>query len=106
MSVDAPARPLRIPADVHRDDDALPTEAIRARRDQLRLTDGGGVDRYLLGTGFQERPHVFDRADAAADRQGDEDLGSGTLHDVDHRLARIRARGDVEKDQLVGSSSL
>ena len=42
-------------------------------------------------------------ADAAADRQRDEDLVGGPRDHVDHRPPAVGAGGDVEEDQLVGA---
>ncbi len=43
------------------------------------------------------------RADAAADGEGDEDLLGGATGDVDHRVAAVGRRGDVEEHELVGA---
>src|SRR4030095_2502892 len=42
--------------------------------DQLRRLDGGGVDADLLGPGLDQPGGVVERADAAADGEGHEDL--------------------------------
>ena len=46
---------------------------------------------------------VFDGADAAADRERDEQLVGGAACQVDDGVARVGGRGDVEEDDLVGA---
>ena len=62
-----------------------------------------GVDRDLVGAGVQHRLGVLDRADAAADREGDEDVVGRAPGQLDDRLALLVRGGDVEEDQLVGA---
>ena len=62
-----------------------------------------GVDRDLVGAGVEHRLGVLDRADAAADREGDEDVVGGAPGQLDDRLALLVRGGDVEEDQLVGA---
>ena len=46
---------------------------------------------------------VLHRAQAAADRERDEDLLGGAARELDDRAALLVARGDVEEDELVGA---
>ena len=43
------------------------------------------------------------RADAAADRERDEDVVGGAPRQLDDRVAALVGRGDVEEDELVGA---
>jgi hypothetical protein len=80
----------------------LPTRASRLGH-QLRALYRGGVDRDLVGAGVQQAPDVGDLADAAADRQRDEDLFGDLFDHVHDGLAFVAARGDVEEGDLVGA---
>ena len=62
-----------------------------------------GVDADLVGSGAQHAPGVVDGADAAANGQRDEHLLGSAIDDIDHRVAAVRRRGDVEEHQLVGA---
>ena len=70
--------------------------------DQLRIVDGGGVDRDLVRAGAEQFANVAWTADAPTDGQRDEDLIGGPLDHIDHRPAAVAAGGDVEEDQFVG----
>ena len=67
-----------------------------------RILHRRGVEADFLRPGLDEPGGVLQRADAAADGQGHEDL----LHDpgdqVGHDLAALVAGGDVVEDQLIG----
>src|SRR3546814_9000439 len=81
---------------------AFPTRR-SSDRHQLRAGHGGGVDRHLVGAGPQQAPGVVDGADAATDREGDEDLLGGAAGHLQDRVALVGRRGDVEEDDLVGA---
>ena len=68
-----------------------PNRAAHAR-DQLRVGDGGRVQRDLVGAGPKHVAHLVDAPDAAADRQRDERPARGPLDDVEERAAALRAR--------------
>jgi len=89
-------------AGVHRDDDTLVSEGLRARLDEVGVRNRPGVDGDLVRSRAQRLSDVLFRPDSAADRQRDEDLVGDVLHDSEHGLAALRARGDVEEDELVG----
>ena len=72
-------------------------------RDQLGPRERRGVDRDLVGAGVEHRLGVVDRADAAADRERDEDVVGGAPGELDDRLAVLVRGGDVEEDELVGA---
>ena len=59
--------------------------------DQLGPLDRGGVDRHLVGPGPQQAAGVVDRADAAADGEGDEHLLGRAADHVDDGLALVGA---------------
>ena len=69
---------------------------------QLRIVDGGRVDRHLVGADVQQSADVIHAADAAAHRQRNEDLLRHRLDDVQDGVALVGRSGDVEKGQLVG----
>ena len=70
---------------------------------QLGPGERGRVDRDLVGAGVEHRLGVLDRADAAADRERDEDVVGGAAGQLDDRLALLVRGGDVEEDELVGA---
>ena len=86
---DLPAgRRLATPPGVDREHDALGAEHVGELVDQLRPRDRGAVDRDLVGAGVEHRLGVGDAADAAADRERDEDVVGGPPCELDDRVAR------------------
>ena len=69
------------------------------------ISDGAcerrGVDGDLVGAGREKRVGVGDRADAAADREGDGELLRDAANDADQRVALLERRLHVEEDELV-----
>ena len=96
-------RRARASACVDGDDDGLCAEGCADFADEVGPGDGGGVDGNLVGTGVEDGFGVCSGADAAADGEGDEELGGGSLHRVDQRSAAFVGGGDVEQDDLVGT---
>src|SRR5262249_18631931 len=70
--------------------------------DQRGVPHRGGVDRDLVGSGREHGADVLLAAQAAADRERDEDLLGSALGELDDRAAPLVAGGDVEEDELVG----
>ena len=100
VDVDLPAvvaRAARIDGEHH----ALAAELLRAFLEETRILDGCGIQRRLVGTGLEHAAHVLDRADAAADRERDEDLRGAVARDVDHRAAVVARGRDIEEDELI-----
>jgi hypothetical protein len=95
--------PAVCPPRVHRGDDALAAEALREPGDQRGITDGGGVDRHLVGAGAKGGAGVGHGADASADGERDEDRVGDPRHHLEGGAALVGAGGDVEEDQLVGA---
>ena len=83
--------------------DALVPELVGGAAHEIDVVDRRGVERHLVGSRAQHPAHVFDGTYPPADGEGNEDLVGHTLHDVDHRVAIIRRRGDVEEHELVGA---
>src|SRR5262249_23833761 len=104
MQVDLPAR-LRSAAafGVNSHHDTLRAETLGAFADQVWVLHGGGVDRYLIRAGLQNRANVFDRADTAAHGKRDEDAVGHAADHIGHDLAPVGRGRDVQKDQLVGA---
>ena len=103
MSEDLPVATVIAAAGVDRHDNALCPELACQSVDQLGRSDRGGIHRDLVGPCSKQRPAVRDRADTAADGEGNEDLLRGTFHDVQHGGAIVRRSGDVEQHELVGA---
>ena len=106
MGEDFPAvrfRRLRYFLGVDRDHDALVAEFFRSLFDKTAPRHCGGVDRYLVGAGREQRADVFDGAHAAADRERHEAGFRRALHHVEHDVAVFMARRDVEKSQFIGA---
>ena len=93
----------RAAAGVDGQHDGLRAEFEAQLGEQLGAADGGGVDRDFVGAGHQDAPRVGDGADAAADRERDENFARGAGDDVGHDGAGVARGGDVEEDQLVGA---
>ena len=102
VDVDLPlvvARAARVDGEHH----ALAAELLRAFLEEARILDGCRVERCLVGTGLEHAAHVLDRADAAADRERDEDLRGAVARDIDHRAAVVARGRDIEEDELIRS---
>ena len=86
---------------VDRDHDALIAEFLRRFLDEFGPVHGRGIDRHLVGAGFQQGADVVGRAHAAADRHRHEAGLRRAAHHVENGAAIFVARGDVEKSELV-----
>ena len=91
------------PLGVDRDDDALRAEPVRGLLDDLRVLNGGRVDRDLVGAGLEHLADVIGAADAAADGERDEDLVGDAADHVDGGLAAVGRCLYVEKHEFVGT---
>ena len=96
------SRPF-IALDVDRRDDALAPEAVGQAGDERGIAHRRGVDRHLVGARPERGAGVGHRADAAADRERDEDGLGHPAHHLQRGLPGLGAGGDVEEDQLVGA---
>ena len=103
VQVDLEPEPARTTLGVDRANAALRAELGGDFADQLRSLYRRGVDADLVGAGAQHAAGVVDRADTAAYRQRNEHLLGGAIDDVDHRVAPVGRRSDVEEDQFVGA---
>jgi hypothetical protein len=81
----------------------LRAEPVRAAGQQRRVAHRRAVDAHLVRSGGEERVHVVALADAAPDRERDEDLLRGPRDHVARRGAAFHRRRDVEEHQLVGA---
>ena len=90
-----------IPADIHRDDDALGPERFRPLRDQGRVVDGARVHAHFVGPGPQDLLDIVERAYASPDGQRKEELVCCTLDQVDNDTPFLFRCGDIEKDNLI-----
>ena len=84
-------------------DDALAAEFFGAGADKIRVCKRGRIDADLVGAGLEHGVHVFDGANAAADRERHEALVGGALNDVHHRSAAMSGGSDVEEDHFIGA---
>ena len=71
--------------------------------DQVGVIDGRAVDGHFVGPGGQQPSGVFDRCDAAADRERDVDVRGDARHQFGKSPAPFHRRADVEVNQFVGS---
>ena len=92
---------LRHALGVDGDNDALRAEFLGRLAHEIRVGDGGGVDRHLVGTGQQQLAHIFHRAHTAADSQRHEAALRRAAHHVDERTALFVAGRDVEEAELI-----
>ena len=81
--------------------DALAAEALGTLADDGRILDSRRIQRRLVRAGLEHLAHVFDRADAAANREWDEDFRCASARDIDNRVALVARRRDVEEDELI-----
>ncbi len=88
---------------VDRHDDALRAVFLSARVHELRVVYRRGVERNLVGARAQQAARVLDAPHSPAHSERDEHLFRDLLDDVNHGVARIARRGDVEEHQLVGT---
>ncbi len=94
---------LRPPPRVDRQHHRLRAEFLRQFTNQFGPAHRGRVDADLIGPRVQYAPRVIDRADAAADRQRDENFTGGARDYLHHGVAVVARRRDVQKHQLVGA---
>ena len=69
--------------------------------DEFGRLDRGGVEADLLRAGLDELRGVLERADAAAHREGHEDLLRHAADHVEQDRPALVAGGDVEEDEFV-----
>ena len=91
---------------VDRQHHALRTERARELVDQLGPLERSRVDRGLVGAGVQHGLGVRGRADPATDRERDEDVVGRPPRQLDHRLALVGRRSDIEEHELVGAGAV
>ena len=100
-SASATGSALCAAAAVDGDDHRLRAETAADLFDQLRMGDCGGVDADLVRARIEDCRGVVERANSAADGEGDKQLTRGALHGFDQRAASLVGGGDVEQDDLV-----
>src|SRR5207253_1850323 len=84
-----PAGAVSSAAGVDGQDHALRTEHLGAPGDQVRVVEGRGVDRHLVGAMGQELCHVLHAAHTTADCERDEHLVGGTGNDIEQDVPVI-----------------
>ena len=88
---------------VERQHEHLGAEPVGDLGDERRPGDRGAVHADLVGAVAEEARDVLGGADAAADRERDEDLLGDALHHVVRGRAVVDRGGDVEEGELVGA---
>ena len=86
---------------VNRQYGALASKLFGADVENIRIVDGGGVERNFVGPGVEHTADVGGRADAAADGQRHKNLLGHAADDIDHGVASVAGGGDVEEGQFV-----
>jgi hypothetical protein len=71
--------------------------------DKLWVPHRRRVDADFFGTRLDKSGRIVERANAAANRKGHEDLVRHTSNDVKHDLTTFVAGADIEENQLVGA---
>ena len=74
---------------------------MRQRGDERGVRHRGGVQTHLVGAGVDRGGRIALGADAAADRERDEQLARHGANGVGERATPFEGRRDVEDDQLV-----
>ena len=88
---------------VDRHHHALAAEFFGGFAHQIGAGDGGGVDAAFVGARQQQAAHILRGADAAADREGQEDPFGGFGDNAEDGVAVFVARCDVQESELVGA---
>ncbi len=70
---------------------------------QASVLDRRGVDRDLVGAGFEQSAHVVGAAHPAADGKRHEAALGRAAHHVQNGAALLVARGDVEEAELISA---
>ena len=84
-------------------DHGLRAEVAADGVNECGVGDGGGVDADLVGARIEYAFGVAGGADAAPDRERDEELAGGAADGVEESLAAFMGRGDVEENDFVGA---
>ena len=87
-------------------DDALRAEPVCALGHDLRTLHRRRIHADLVRAGAQRGRHVADRANAAADRERNEQALRRPAREIEHGPALLVRRADVEKHNLVGAVAL
>ena len=82
---------------------ACDSPSVAAAPHELGVVTAAVLIAHLVGPGGEERAHVVLGADAAADREGDEDGIGRARDDVEQRPRALVRCGDVEQRDLVGA---
>jgi hypothetical protein len=101
MGKNLPVAGLFRPFGVDRHDDALRAESLCGLADELRLLHRRRIDADFVGPGVKQEANVRQRAHAASDRQGHEDLGRSLHHHINDGFTVFVRSGDIQKTQLV-----
>jgi hypothetical protein len=94
---------MSCPLRIYRHNNTLGTIAACSIGDKVWVLYRRGVDAYLVGSGIQQSPDIFNLADPAAHRQRDEHLRRDVFNNAKYQAAVIGAGGNVEKGQLICS---
>ena len=94
------------PLDVCREDDALVAVPLGRRRDEVGVLEGSRVDTDLIGPALEHPVKIFQRVDAAAHGEGDEDFAGHPGQDLREEGAALKTGRDVVKHQLIGPGSV
>src|SRR5699024_3089281 len=70
---------------------------------ELRVLDGGRVDRHLVGSGRQQVLDIGQVVDPTADGQRDEYFAGNALDQLEQRLTTTATGADVQQHQFVGA---
>lgn len=81
--------------------DALRTEKLGSFRNQLRPENSCRVHRNFICAGTQNRFHIAELIDAAADCKRNRKLRGNLLHHINHRFSSFMRGGNIEKNQFI-----
>ena len=83
------------------DHDTLVPKLLGTLPNQIGIGDCAGVDANLISAGFEHLVHVLDRANAATDCKGDENLICDSPHHIHHGITRLMRRRNIQKNKLI-----
>ncbi len=83
------------------ENDALRAKTLCQTAQQFRILSRGGIDGDLIGAGAEKVPGIVDTPNAAADREGDENIRHCILDNISKVIPSIQAGDCIHVDKLI-----
>lgn len=85
-------------------DHGLGTIALGNNSDQGGIGESSGIDADFVSTRVEDCRGIRERSNAAADGEGDEELGRGSADGINQSGTVLMRSSDVEQDNFIGAS--